>query len=92
MVEDRFNKLGVFIPCKKVIKGHEAVKLLFVDVWIHFGLISSTMFDRAPRFGLVLDNIAGGWIQSSSIPLFFIFKPIGRLKCEQKMGPIFARI
>ena len=50
MVEDWFNKLGVFIPCKKVIKGHEAVKLLFVDVWIHFGLISSTMSDRASRF------------------------------------------
>ena len=45
MVEDRFNKLGVLIPCKNVIKGHEVVKLFFVDVWIHFGLISSTMFD-----------------------------------------------
>ena len=31
MVEDRFNKLGAFIPCKKVIKGHEAVKLFFAD-------------------------------------------------------------
>ena len=49
MVEDRFNKLGVFIPCKKVIKGHEAVKLFFAYVWIHFGLISSTMSDRASR-------------------------------------------
>ena len=45
MVEDHFNKLDVFIPCKKVIKGHAAVKFLFVDVWIHFGLISSTMSD-----------------------------------------------
>ena len=45
MVEDRFNKLGVFIACKKVIKGHEVVKLFFAYVWIHFGLISSTMSD-----------------------------------------------
>ena len=45
MVEDRFNKLGAFIPCKKVIKGHEEVKLFFADLWIRFGLINSTMSD-----------------------------------------------
>jgi len=49
-VVDRFSKMCVLIPCKRMISGREAAELLFSHVWVHFGLPSSIISDRDSLF------------------------------------------
>jgi hypothetical protein len=38
VVVDKFNKMCIFMPCKKTIKGQETTNMFFEQVWIHFGI------------------------------------------------------
>ena len=50
VVVDIFNKMCVFIPCKKTIIGQDAANLFFSHVWVHCGLPNSIISDRDSRF------------------------------------------
>lgn len=43
---DKFNKMCIFITCKKSIKEKEAAKLFFKHVRVYFGITRSIISDR----------------------------------------------
>ena len=45
-----FSKMALFIPCHKTTFAAQTTKLFFHDIWTHFGLPSSIVFDRDSRF------------------------------------------
>jgi hypothetical protein len=46
VVVDMFKKMCILMPCKKTIKGQEATKLFFEQIWVHFGIPRSIISDR----------------------------------------------
>jgi hypothetical protein len=50
VVVDRFNKMSILIPCKKIIKGHEATNMFFKYIWVHLGIASSIISDKGSIF------------------------------------------
>ena len=47
---DRFSKMCILMPCKKQIKVEMTAHLLFQNVWVHFGLPTSIIYDRDSFF------------------------------------------
>jgi len=45
VVVDRFNKMGILMPCNKQITAEQTAKLFFEHVWVHFELPNSIVFD-----------------------------------------------
>ena len=39
-----------FMPCKKQVTTEQEAQLFFTNVWVHFGLPTSIVFDRDSRF------------------------------------------
>jgi hypothetical protein len=50
VVVDRFNKMCVLTPCKKIIKSQETVEKLHEKAWIQFYLPKYIILDRDTRF------------------------------------------
>lgn len=50
VVIDRFSKMCILIACKKIVKAHEVVDILFLNVWVHFGFPNSIFSYRDSRF------------------------------------------
>ena len=50
VVVDRFSKMCILMPCKKQITAKMTAHLFFKNVWVHFGLPTSIIFDRDSRF------------------------------------------
>jgi hypothetical protein len=50
VVVDRFNKMCVLIPCKKKFITEQTSQMFFENVWVHFGLPTSIVFDQDSRF------------------------------------------
>jgi hypothetical protein len=50
VVVDRFNKMCVLIPCKKQVTVEQTTRVFFENVWVHFGLATSIIYDRDSRF------------------------------------------
>ena len=50
VVVDRFSKMAILIDCKKNIMAKATTKLFFENVWIHFGLPQTIIYDRNSRF------------------------------------------
>ena len=46
VVVDRFRKMCLLMPCKKKITFEQTVNLFFQNVWVHFGLSTSTVSDQ----------------------------------------------
>ena len=49
IVVDRFSKMVILIPCKKIVTEEGAAKLFFQNVWKYFGLPTSIISDRDSR-------------------------------------------
>ena len=47
---DRFSKMCILMPCKKHIIAEMTAHLFFQNVWVHFGLPTSIIFDRDSCF------------------------------------------
>ena len=45
VVVDRFNKMCIFMPCKKKITAEQTSQLFFHNEWVHFGLPTSIVSD-----------------------------------------------
>lgn len=58
MVVDKFNKMCVWMPCKKTITGQEA-NLLFGQVWMHFGIPRSIISYRDKIYQCIMDYTMG---------------------------------
>jgi hypothetical protein len=50
VVVDRFHKMCVLIPCKNQFIAKQTTQMFFENVWVHFGLPTSIVFDRDYRF------------------------------------------
>jgi hypothetical protein len=50
VVVDRFCKMCVLITCKKQVTAEQTTQMFFENVWVHFGLLTSIVFDRDSRF------------------------------------------
>lgn len=50
VVMNRFSKMMISIPCKKTVMREGAAKLLFNNVWKHFGFRTSIILYRDSRF------------------------------------------
>jgi hypothetical protein len=50
VVVDRFSKMCILMPCKKQIIVEQTTNLLFIYVWVHFGLPTSIISDRDTQF------------------------------------------
>jgi hypothetical protein len=46
VVVDRFNKMCIFVPCKKKVTSRQMTQMFFQHVWVHFGLPKSIIYDR----------------------------------------------
>jgi hypothetical protein len=61
VVVDNFNKMCIFMPCKKTIKGQEATSMFFGQVLVHFGIPRSIISNKDTRFlkafGLLSHNL-----------------------------------
>lgn len=47
---DRFSKMCILIPCNMQVTVEQTSKLFFQNVWVHFGLPTSSVFDRDSQF------------------------------------------
>jgi hypothetical protein len=50
VVVDRFSKMCILMPCTKQVTKEQTAQLFFQNVWVHFGLPKSIIFDRDSRF------------------------------------------
>ena len=50
VVADRFFKMAILVSCKKRIIVEATAKLLFEQVWVHFGLPQTIVSDRDIQF------------------------------------------
>jgi hypothetical protein len=50
VVEDRFSKMCILMPCKKQVTAELTLQLFFQHVWVHFGLPTSIISDQDSRF------------------------------------------
>jgi len=50
MVVNRFLKMAIMAACKKNITVEATAKLLFEQVWVHFGIPQSIILDQDSRF------------------------------------------
>jgi hypothetical protein len=50
VVVDRFSKMCILIPCTKEVTTEKMEQLFFQNVWVHFGLPKSSIFDQDSRF------------------------------------------
>jgi hypothetical protein len=50
LVVDRFSKMCILMPCKKIINGQEATNKFFEQVWVHFRILRSIILDRDTKF------------------------------------------
>ena len=50
VVVDHFKKMCVLMPCKKQVTTEQTAKMLFHNVWVHFGLPTSIISYRYSRF------------------------------------------
>ena len=50
VVVDQFSKMAIMIACKKTITTEATAKLLFEQVWIHFGLPQTIVSDWDSNF------------------------------------------
>ena len=46
MVVNRYSKMCLLIPCNKQVTAEQTTKLFFQNVWVHFGLPTSIVFDQ----------------------------------------------
>jgi hypothetical protein len=50
VVVDCFNKMCIFMPCKKHVTVEKTTQMFFQHVWVHFGLPKSIISDRDSQF------------------------------------------
>jgi hypothetical protein len=50
VVLDRVNKMCVLIPCKNQVMTEHTTQMFFENVWVHFGLPTSIVYDQDSRF------------------------------------------
>lgn len=50
VVANRFSKMCILIPCKKIVTDKKATDIFFTYVWIHFGLLTSIISNRDSKF------------------------------------------
>ena len=50
VVVDRFSKMCLMMPCKKMITATQTANIFFQNVWVHFGLPTSIVSDRDSQF------------------------------------------
>jgi hypothetical protein len=50
VVVDRFNKMCILMPCKNQVTTEQTTQLFFSNVWVHFGLPTSIVYDRESLF------------------------------------------
>ena len=50
LVVDRFSKMCILMPCKKIINGQEATNKFFEQVWVHFWIPRRIILDRDTIF------------------------------------------
>ena len=46
VVVDSFNNMRILMPCKKQVTTKQTTQLFLNNVWVHFGLPTSNIFDR----------------------------------------------
>jgi hypothetical protein len=50
VVVDRFSKMCILMPCTKQITTEQTTQIFFQNLWVHFGLPKSIIYDRDSRF------------------------------------------
>jgi hypothetical protein len=50
VVVDRFSNMAILTACKKNFTAAETTKLFFEQVWVHFGIPQTIIFDHVSRF------------------------------------------
>jgi hypothetical protein len=50
VVVDHFSKMCILMPCTKQVTAEQMEHLFFQNVWVHFGLPKSIIYDRDSRF------------------------------------------
>ena len=50
VVVDRFSKMCILMPCKRQFTAEQTTQLFFHNVWVHFGLPTSTVSDQDSHF------------------------------------------
>lgn len=59
IVMDRFSKIGILIPCKKIVKGEGATKLFLNNGWKHFGLPTLSFQIETVGFLIIFESLYG---------------------------------
>lgn len=44
-VVDRFSKMCILMPCKKQVTTEQTTQMFFDNVWVHFGLPTSIIYN-----------------------------------------------
>ena len=50
VVVDRFSEMCILMPCKKKVTAKTTTQMLFDNVWVHFGLPTSIIYDLHTQF------------------------------------------
>jgi hypothetical protein len=75
VVVDRFRKMCILMPCTKQVTAEQTTQMFFQNVWVHFGLPKSIIYDRILDLLEVFGQVYGhSWTPNLKIARLFIHK------------------